>query len=102
MELAASGPRNTPPQKIGASQKKAVATWSDRRSPSEPPNGGLSQRQVEVLHFAARGLANKHIARELKVSENTVKVHLRTAYSKLGVCSRMQAMVAATRLGIKL
>jgi len=102
MQLVGAGRRNIAPQKIGASRKKAIALWSDWRSPSKAPNGGLSERQVEVLHFAAQGLANKHIARELKVSENTVKVHLRTAYSKLGVCSRMQATLAATRLGIKL
>ena len=102
VELVAAGPRNIPAQKIGTSQEKAIAPWSARRSTSDAPNGGLSERQVEVLHFAAKGLANKHIARELKVSENTVKVHLRTAYSKLGVCSRMQATLAATRLGIKL
>lgn len=63
---------------------------------------GLSQRQMEVLHLAAQGLANKDIARALKRTENTVKVHLRNAYAKLGVSTRTQAMVAATRLGIKL
>jgi two-component system, NarL family, response regulator LiaR len=102
MQLVAAGRRDIPPQRIGTPPKRAIARGSDRRFPSEAPNGGLSERQVEVLHLAAKGLANKHIARELKVSENTVKVHLRSAYSKLGVCSRMQATLAATRLGIKL
>ena len=102
MQLAAAARRNIQPQRIGAPSKKATVRWSDRRLPAESPNGGLSERQVQVLHLAARGLANKHIAHELKVSENTVKVHLRTAYSKLGACSRMQATLATTRLGIKL
>jgi len=102
MELVGAARRTIPPQRIGAPPKKAIARGSDRRNLSKATNGGLSERQVEVLHFAAKGLANKHIARELKVSENTIKVHLRTAYSKLGVCSRMQATLAATRLGIKL
>ena len=62
----------------------------------------LTSRQLEVLHLAAKGLANKNIAQRLKVTEDTVKAHLRTAYAKLGVGSRTQALAAAARLGIKL
>jgi DNA-binding NarL/FixJ family response regulator len=48
---------------------------------------------MEVLRLLARGLSNAQIAEELVVSQLTVKAHLRSIYSKLGVTSR----VAATR-----
>jgi ATP/maltotriose-dependent transcriptional regulator MalT len=53
--------------------------------------GGLTTREVEVLRFLARGLTNAQIAEELVVSQLTVKAHLRSIYSKLGVTSRSAA-----------
>jgi DNA-binding NarL/FixJ family response regulator len=51
----------------------------------------LSLREREVLELAAGGLSNKEIAARLTISANTVKFHLRTIYSKLGVHDRLQA-----------
>lgn len=61
----------------------------------------LSAREREVVIFAARGFANKEIARELKVAEGTVKIHLHRIYQKLGVKSRFALAVqtAARRRG---
>jgi DNA-binding NarL/FixJ family response regulator len=52
------------------------------------PAGGLSERETEVLVLAARGLPNRLIARELRISEATVKRHLANIYVKVGVRSR--------------
>lgn len=48
----------------------------------------LSAREREVMLLAARGFANKTIARELNVSEGTVKLHLHRVYRKLGIKGR--------------
>ncbi len=57
----------------------------------------LTAREMEVLRLLARGLSNAQIAEELVVSLLTVKAHLRSIYSKLGVTSR----VAATRYALE-
>jgi predicted ATPase/DNA-binding CsgD family transcriptional regulator len=66
------------------------------QAPSLSPDG-LTAREMEVLGLLARGLTNAQIAEELVVSLLTVKVHLRSIYSKLGVTSR----VAATRYALE-
>jgi LuxR family maltose regulon positive regulatory protein len=60
----------------------------------------LSERELEVLQLIAEGLTNQEIASRLVVSQNTVKVHTRNIHSKLGVHSRMQAVVKARALGV--
>jgi len=56
----------------------------------------LTPREVEVLRLIASGASNREIARELVVSEHTVKVHVTNLYGKLGVKTRTQA-IARTR-----
>jgi DNA-binding NarL/FixJ family response regulator len=51
----------------------------------------LTAREAQVVGLVADGLANKDIARRLRISEKTVKAHLYTAFSKLGVRNRTQA-----------
>jgi DNA-binding NarL/FixJ family response regulator len=52
---------------------------------------GLSEREVEILGAAARGLSNRAIAKELWLSDQTVKFHLHNVYRKLGVNNRTEA-----------
>ena len=58
---------------------------------------GLTERQMDVVRLLARGLSNKAIARELGVSEGTVKVHLLAVFRMLGVRNRTSAVLAAQR-----
>lgn len=63
---------------------------------------GLSPRQVDVLKLLVEGKSNKLIARDLAMSESTVKTHLEALFRRLGANSRTQAVVAAARLGLRL
>jgi DNA-binding NarL/FixJ family response regulator len=58
----------------------------------------LSAREREVVVLAAKGFANKEIARQLSVAEGTVKIHLHRIYQKLGVKSRFALAVRAKDL----
>ena len=66
-----------------------------KKLPTSPH--GLTTREMEMLRLLARGLSNTQIAEELVVSQLTVKAHLRSIYSKLGVTSRS----AATRYALE-
>jgi LuxR family maltose regulon positive regulatory protein len=60
----------------------------------------LSERELEVLQRLADGLTNREIADRLYLSLNTVKVHTRNIYGKLGVNNRTQAVTRAGELGL--
>ena len=60
----------------------------------------LTPREIEVLELVSRGLPSKLIARDLDVSESTIKFHLSSIYNKLGASSRTEAVSRAARLGL--
>ena len=64
------------------------------------PLDALSEREREVLAMVARGLPNKLIARELAISEKTVKAHLTSVFRTIGVTDRTQAALWAERNGL--
>jgi DNA-binding NarL/FixJ family response regulator len=66
----------------------------------ERPTQRLTPREREVLALIGRGLPNKRIARELGVSEKTVKTHVGHVLAKLGVTDRTQAALHAVREGL--
>ncbi len=68
---------------------------TDGRQPLLPPR--LTDRELEVLKLVAKGHNNRDIARELLISENTVKNHVRNILEKLHLHSRMEAVVYAVR-----
>lgn len=57
----------------------------------------LTDRELQVLKLVARGMANRDIAKELVISENTVKNHVRNILEKLQLHSRMEAVMYAVR-----
>lgn len=60
----------------------------------------LSNRELEILALMAQGLTNGEIAQQIFISAQTVKVHTRNIYGKLGVNSRRQAVTKARALGL--
>jgi DNA-binding NarL/FixJ family response regulator len=67
---------------------------------AQRPDLQLSERELEVLRCLAKGLPNKLIARNLGISEKTVKAHLTRIYQQLGVTDRTQAAIWAREHGI--
>lgn len=55
----------------------------------------LSERERQIAYLVARGLKNRDIARELNISENTVKRHLQSIFSKTGARDRLELAVLA-------
>ncbi len=60
----------------------------------------LTARESEVLALVREGLANRQVARRLDISERTVKAHLTSAFSRIGVSDRTQAALWAERHGL--
>jgi DNA-binding NarL/FixJ family response regulator len=60
----------------------------------------LTTRQVEVLELITRGLRSKAISETLRISEHTVKMHMKSTYEKLGVHGRAAALAEALRRGL--
>jgi DNA-binding NarL/FixJ family response regulator len=73
--------------------------------PAPPPSLasslGLTPRQAEVLALLLAGKSNKSICRDLNLAEGTVKTHIAAVFKALNVSSRVQAVIAASKRGIK-
>jgi len=65
-----------------------------------PEKGDLSEREVEVLQLVARGLGNKEVARAIGRTTETVKIHLKNIFAKLGASDRTQAVTIAVDRGV--
>ena len=86
-----------------AQMRGAVVELSRRARQARGETGTqpeLSAREIEVLEHAARGFTVGQIARRLALSPRTVETHLGTAYRKLGVRNRVQALARASGLGL--
>ncbi len=64
------------------------------------PHETLTSRELQILQLLALGLANKQIAQKLAISEHTVKFHISSIYTKLGVASRTEAVRSGMQRGL--
>ncbi len=75
----------------------ALAKRDGEARTQQVPAPRLTDREMEVLRLVARGMNNREIAKELFISENTVKNHVRNILEKLQIHSRMEAVMIAVR-----
>ncbi|WP_433499866.1 response regulator [Sphaerimonospora sp. CA-214678] len=75
----------------------ATMSRKEAERPPQLPVPKLTDREMEVLRLVAKGMNNREIAKELFISENTVKNHVRNILEKLQLHSRMEAVVYAVR-----
>ena len=80
--------------------QKALRQFSALPGKQAPLVDELTSRELEVLTLIAEGLCNKEIARELTISEKTVKNHINNIFTKLHLYDRTQAMLYAIRKGL--
>ena len=78
---------------MSSEQRSSTATGADSAIQE------LTARELEVLQLLARGLSNHAIAEELYISDRTVQAHLTSIFAKMGVTSRLEAVLAAIRRG---
>lgn len=69
-------------------------------TPSHPLADKLTQREMQVLKGLTQGKPNKEIARDLELTEPTVKLHMKTLYRKLDATNRTQAALIAREAGL--
>jgi DNA-binding NarL/FixJ family response regulator len=83
--------------------RRLIEDYVRRAAPrSERPAllGDLSDRELDVLRLLARGRSNQEIAKDLFISEATVKTHIGRIFAKLDVRDRAQAVVVAYESGL--
>jgi two-component system NarL family response regulator len=91
-------------------ERKKMARFFDREAVSNPGRGGrpaikekeiLTPREKEILNILTSGCTNKEIAKDLFISEKTVKSHLNSIFKKLNISRRVQAILYAIERGMK-
>ncbi len=85
---------------LGFPEAKRGRARSAAARPMERPAGVLSARELEVVRHLATGMPNKQIARELGISESTVRNHLSLIFKKLRATNRLEAVMSALRVGL--
>lgn len=100
LRLIAAGGVYLPPAVL---ETRPSATPPAKPAPGEPVKlPGITERQMDVLRCVIQGKPNKVIARELDISEGTVKAHLSAVMHALGARNRTEAVFAAAKLGLRL
>ena len=107
LRLVADGGTYIPPEAVSsiACEPSLPGIWprpAGASGATDPRQLGLTDRQIDVLGLILHGLPNKLICRQLQLAEGTVKVHVSAVLRALGVRSRTQAVVAASRMGLRM
>ena len=98
IRLVLSGGTYLPPEAIGRSTRAAPVPSSAGEIAGRL---GITPRQADVLALLLAGKSNKVISRDLNLAESTVKNHIAAVFRALDVTTRVQAVLAAAKLGIK-
>lgn len=97
LDLVISGERIFPSRLKDAIKRPQERNGSDRNSTSS----SLSARELEILRHLSSGRANKVIANDLRITEATVKVHVKGILRKIGATNRTQAAIWAIQNGLR-
>jgi len=98
LRIVLAGSIYIPPEAL---ENGASAAPEPRPAPRIEDLNALTPRQREVMELLLMGHSNKGICRHLAIAENTVKVHVSAVLRALGAENRAQAMLAASRLGVR-
>lgn len=102
LKLVMSGGIYVPPQAVAATCNHAPQAQQPASSKfTNIEQLGLTSRQTQVLALMVQGKPNKAICRELDLAEGTVKIHVTAILKAMGVINRTQAVIAASRMGMK-
>jgi DNA-binding NarL/FixJ family response regulator len=85
--------------KVAAGQRHVPPDLAARLA-ARSPRSHLSPRELDVLKLMIQGKRNREIATDLAISEGTVKIHVSSVLSKLGVTDRTEAVTQALQRGI--
>jgi DNA-binding NarL/FixJ family response regulator len=105
LRLVLSGGIYLPPELLRKHGPGSAASHSPPANPAhlrDPREIGLTERQAQVLVLLLQGKPNKLICRDLNLAEGTVKIHVTAILKALGVTNRTQAVIAVSKLGLKL
>jgi DNA-binding NarL/FixJ family response regulator len=99
LRIVFAGAIYVPPEALDGGEAPAA----DRPPPPRPAEfATLTPRQHEVMQLLLQGHSNKRICRQLSIAENTVKVHVSAVLRALNAENRTQAVLAASRLGLRM
>jgi two-component system nitrate/nitrite response regulator NarL len=95
LQLVAAGEKVMPTSLVDALPDHPGGAYDSGYTSPSFRDVGLSQREAEILTYLVNGQPNKKISRDLKISEATVKVHVKAILRKVGVQNRTQAAIWA-------
>ena len=101
LRLVLSGGTYIPREAIGAPRSPPPPTPAAANASDAAARLGITPRQAEVLALMLAGRPNKAICRELNLAEGTVKSHVAAVLKALNASNRVEAVIAASRLGLK-
>jgi len=100
MEAALRGDNVVAKEMVGTLARLVQHQTSEPAPKSAAPLSELTPREMEILCHVAEGQSNKMIARDLDITDGTVKLHVKAILRKLGVHSRVEAAVIAVEQGL--